>query len=33
MQELVLRHLVKIAGLQAMTIWRKKNNEWHLSGR
>ena len=31
MQEPVLRHLVKIAGLQEMTIWRKKNREWHLS--
>lgn len=30
-QEPVLRHLVKIAGLQEMTIWRKKNKEWHLS--
>ena len=31
MQETVLRHLVKIAGLHEMTIWRNRNNEWHLS--
>ena len=31
MQEAVLRHLVKIAGLQEMTIWRNRHNEWHLS--
>ena len=31
MQEVVLRHLVKIAGLQEMTIWRNRNKEWHLS--
>lgn len=31
MQETVLRQLVRIAGLQEMTIWRKKNKEWHLS--
>ena len=31
MQEPVLRHLVKIAALQQMTIWRNRNNEWHLS--
>ena len=31
MQGAVLRHLVKIAGLQDMTIWRNRNNEWHLS--
>ena len=31
MQEIVLRHLVKIAGLQEMTIWRNRNKEWHLS--
>jgi hypothetical protein len=33
MQETVLRQLVKIAGLQEMTIWRNRNNEWHLSVR
>ena len=27
----MLRHLVKIAGLQEMTIWRNRNKEWHLS--
>ena len=31
MQETVLRHLVKIAGLQEMTISQNRNNEWHLS--
>ena len=31
MQEVVLRQLVKIAGLQEMTIWRNRNKEWHLS--
>ena len=31
MQEAVLRHLVTIAGLQAMTIWRNRKKEWHLS--
>jgi hypothetical protein len=31
MQEAVLRHLVKIAGLQEMTIWRNRKKEWHLS--
>ena len=31
MQEVVLRHLVKIAGLHEMTIWRTRNNAWHLS--
>ena len=31
MQETVLRQLVKVAGLQEMTIWRNKNNAWHLS--
>ena len=31
MQEAVLRHLVKIAGLQDMTIWRNRNNAWQLS--
>ena len=31
MQEVVLRHLVKIAGLQEMTIWRNRHKEWHLS--
>ena len=31
MQETVLRHLVKIAGLHEMMIWRTRNNAWHLS--
>ncbi len=31
MQETVLRQLVRIAGLEAMTIWRNRNNAWHLS--
>ena len=31
MQEAVLRQLVKIAGLHEMTIWRNRNNAWHLS--
>jgi hypothetical protein len=31
MQQDVLRHLVKIAGLQEMTIWRNRKKEWHLS--
>ncbi len=31
MQETVLRQLVRIAGLEAMTIWRNKKREWHLS--
>jgi hypothetical protein len=31
MQEVVLRHLVKIAGLHEMTIWRSRKQEWHLS--
>ena len=31
MQETVLRQLVKIAGIQDMTIWRNRNKEWHLS--
>ena len=31
MQETVLRQLVKIAGLQEMTIWQNRNNGWHLS--
>ena len=31
MQEVVLRHLVKIAGFHEMTIWRTRNNAWHLS--
>ena len=31
MQETVLRQLVRIAGLQDMTIWRNRNKEWHLS--
>ena len=31
MQETVLRQLVKVAGLEEMTIWRNRNNAWHLS--
>ena len=31
LQETVLRQLVRIAGLEAMTIWRDKKREWHLS--
>ena len=31
MQEPVLRQLVKIAGLEEMTIWRNRHHEWHLS--
>ncbi len=31
MQEAVLRQLVRIAGIQEMTIWRNRNKEWHLS--
>ena len=31
LQETVLRQLVRIAGLQDMTIWRNGNKEWHLS--
>ena len=31
MPQAVLRHLVKIVGLQEMTISRNRNNEWHLS--
>ncbi len=31
MQETVLRQLVKIAGLQEMTIWRNRKKAWHLS--
>ena len=31
MQETVLRQLVRIAGLEAMTIWRNRNHAWHLS--
>ena len=31
MQETVLRQLVRIAGLQEMTISRNRNNAWHLS--
>ena len=27
----VLRHLVKIAELQDMTMWRTRKKEWHLS--
>ena len=31
MQEPVLRQLVRIAGLQEMTIWRSRKQDWHLS--
>ncbi len=31
MQETVLRQLVKVAGLQEMTMWRNTHNAWHLS--
>ena len=31
LQETVLRQLVRIAGLQEMTIWRSRKQEWHLS--
>ena len=31
MQETVLRQLVKIAGLEEMTIWRSRKKQWHLS--
>ena len=31
MQEAVLRQLVRIAGLEEMTIWRNRKKEWHLS--
>ena len=31
MQETVLRQLVRIAGLEEMTIWRNRKKEWHLS--
>ena len=31
LQEVMLRQLVKVAGLQDMTIWRNRNNEWHVS--
>ncbi|MEO8341844.1 MAG: hypothetical protein ABI604_19440 [Nitrospirota bacterium] len=31
MQETVLRQLVRIAGLQEMTIWRNRQKEWPLS--
>ena len=31
LQEVMLRQLVKVAGLQNMTIWRKKSREWQLS--
>lgn len=30
MQQDVLRHLVKIAGLQEMTLWRNRKKEWHM---
>ena len=31
LQETVLRQLVRIAGLEEMTIWRNRKKEWHLS--
>ena len=31
MQQEFLRHLVKIAGLQEITLWRTKKKEWNLS--
>lgn len=31
MQETVLRQLVRIAGLEEMTIWRNRHHAWHLS--
>ncbi|HQY59225.1 MAG: hypothetical protein WBB60_09570 [Nitrospira sp.] len=31
LQQDVLRHLVKIAGLEDMTIWRSRTKVWHLS--
>ena len=31
MQETVLRQLVKVAGLEEMTIWRNRHHAWHLS--
>ena len=31
LQESMLRQLVRIAGLHEMTIWRNRNNAWHLS--
>ncbi len=31
LQETVLRQLVRIAGLQEMTIWRNRKKQWHLS--
>ena len=31
LQETVLRQLVRIAGLQEMTIWRSRKQDWHLS--
>jgi hypothetical protein len=30
MQEVVLRHLVQVAGLHEMTIWRSRKQDWHL---
>ena len=30
---MVLRQLVRIAGLEVMTIWRNKNNAWYLGVR
>ena len=31
LQAVMLGQLVKVAGLEEMTIWRNRNNEWHLS--
>ncbi len=31
LQEAVLRQLVRVAGLQEMTLWRNRKKEWHLS--
>ncbi len=30
-QQEVLRHLVQVAGLEEMTIWRSRTKVWHLS--
>ena len=31
LQEVMLRQLVRIAGLEEMTIWRNRHHAWHLS--
>ena len=31
LQEVMLRQLVRIAGLEVMTIWRNRHHAWHLS--